>query len=1190
MKISAKSLKLAAASCLGTVVLMSPITAAAAPGTLSDTPMFLTNPVEPNVLLMVDDSGRMDWGTMTSEANGIINVNCPFYYVQPAADNDFFWTLPTEASLLAQGVAAPYGGVWRGWNSDYNKVYYDPTVTYFPWPGENSAGIAYGDVIPTAAPLDPYVFGSATVDLTAVTSYVTSTDYCTAVPAALLTVNNFLPARYQEWTDTDLDKVVDADEPHNLVEISPTTPTYKGSTERRDCATPLTCSYAEEIRNFANWFSYYRKREYVAKGAYGQVIAGAGNSRLGLVTLHNNALVNTAIASMNDDPTSGAKGDLLDSLYELRGSGGTPLRTSLDNGGKYLGCQTNTFFNTCPALPVATGGECQQNFTLMMTDGYYNGTYSGVGNADGNDDTQWDSGAAGPFGDGESDTLADIAMEYYENDLRPGIANNLIPPPGSVDENKAQHMVTYSVAFGVKGSVTSMPANDVDPFAWPAPTSAPGLIDDMAHSAWNSRGEFLSAQNPGQLVSSLRGALRSIQSRIGSSASVAFNTGSLSTNSEVYLALFNSEQWNGDLIAYALNAATGAISSLPKWSAGTKLRDRDLTTRPRTILTYDGSDGIPFQWSNLTAAQKLDLRTDGSGSLDTVASGMARHDHLRGEKGCEFSSAENCYYDDGTNIFNTKSLRERYGRLGDIVHSGPVFVGAPESNWPDVAPFPGTVGDTYTEFREAEASRPGVVYVGGNDGMLHGFSQSNGEEVLGYIPSSLYSDSAADGLHYMTDPAYTHQYGADLRASIADTYVKTTTSGSESWKTILVGGLRGGGRGMFALDVSNPGTFSEAGSAPAGTVMWEFTSADDADFGHSFSRPSIVPMNAGSGTIRWAVIFGNGYNDLGSGEAKLFVLFIERGLDGAWTPGSDYIEISTDVGSTTNRNGLSTPAVIDTDGDGFADRAYAGDLEGNMWAFDLSGSNESQWDVAYKSGTTKKPLFIAPANQQVTSTPVIVRNSEIQTAATNMPNTLVMFGTGQYLVTSDITSTNLQTMYGVWDSGDMELARGDLVEQVITLGANPGGAFGRTLSDNNVDYSSDDGWYIDLPDAGERVVTDPVIRGDLVFFNTMRPDTNPCESGGRGWLMVAKWNNGGRPSEIAFDLTGDHLLDSDDTINGQIAAGVEIVGIPTSPVNLANKRYTSTTQTTGGSTIEVTDILKVGGPKTGRLSWEELTP
>ena len=1187
MKIFKNSLRLATASCIGAVVLLSPLTVLAAPGTLSDAPMFLTNPVEPNVLFMVDDSRSMDWGLMTSESSGIMLLGCEYYYTHPAVDNNEFWVVPTEAGLLAQGIAAPYGGVWRAWNNSYNKLYYDPRVTYTPWRGENGAGLVYGQINPTAAPIDPYVAGGATVDLTVDTSY--NTDFCTG-GLGVVAVNNFFPARYQLWKDSDGDTLVDADDAHALVEIAPTTLAYNGSAARRDCAAAPVCSYGEEIRNFANWFSYYRKREYVAKAAYGRVIAGAGNSRMGLVTLHNNKSVNTAIAPMNIDPRSGTKETLLDSLYEFQASGGTPLRTTLDNGGRYLGCESNSFFSTCPALPKADGGECQQNFTVLMTDGFYNGSFSGLGNADGDNNSKWDSATTGPFGDGQSDTLADIAMKYYEEDLRPGIDNNLIPPPGAIDENKAQHMVTYSVAFGVEGNITSMPGNNVDPFAWPAPLTDPARIDDLRHSAWNSRGEYHSAQNPGQLVSSLRGSLRSIQSRVGSSASVAFNTGSLSTNSEVYLALFNSEQWNGDLIAYSLDPATGDIGSTPKWSAGTRLKNRSLSANNRTILTHDGSDGIPFQWSRLTTDQQLDLRTNGSGSLDNIATGMARHDHIRGAKGCEFSSAENCYYDDGTNVFNTKSLRERNGRLGDIVHSGPVFVGAPESNWPDVSPFPGTAGDTYTEYREAKATRPGVVYVGGNDGMLHGFQQSNGDEVLGYIPSSIYSDATADGLHYMTDPAYAHQYSVDLRASIADVYIKTTTSSAQSWKTVLLGGLRGGGRGMFMLDVTDPGAFSEAGSGPANTVMWEFTSADDADLGHTFSRPSIVPMNGGSNTIRWAAIFGNGYNDLGSGEAKLFVLFLEEGLDGTWTPGSDYIEISTDVGSTTDRNGLSSPAVVDTDGDGYADRAYAGDLKGNMWAFDLSGSNAGQWSVAYNNGTTKKPLFVAPANQQITSTPVIVRNSEIPTVANNSPNTLVIFGTGQYLTTSDITSTNLQSMYGVWDSGDMELGRVDLVEQVITLGASTGGAFGRTLSDNAVDYKNDSGWYIDLPDSGERVVTDPVIRGDLVFFNTMRPDTNPCESGGRGWLMVAKWNNGGRPSEISFDLNGDHLLNSDDNINGQMAAGVEIVGIPTSPVNLANKRYTSTTQTTGGSTIEVTDILKVGGPKSGRLSWEELTP
>jgi len=371
--------------------------------------------------------------------------------------------------------------------------------------------------------------------------------------------------------------------------------------------------------------------------------------------------------------------------------------------------------------------------------------------------------------------------------------------------------------------------------------------------------------------------------------------------------------------------------------------------------------------------------------------------------------------------------------------------------------------------------------------------------------------------------------------------------------------------------------------------MWEFTAADDSDLGYTFSRPSIVPLQGSSGAIRWAAVFGNGYNDEGSGQAKLFIVFLEGGLDGTWSS-SDYVEITTGVGTTSDRNGLSTPAVIDTDGDGLADRAYAGDLEGNLWAFDLSGSNSSNWSVAYKQGNTAKPLFTAPANQQITSTPVIVRNNAIPTSNSNDPNLIVMFGTGQYLTSGDVTTTGMQTMNGIWDSGSHSVTQADLVEQVIGYGSSVDGVFGRTLTDHDVSYGSVDGWFMNLPDSGERVITDPVIRGDLVFFNTMIPDSNPCNFGGSGWLMVAKWSNGGVPGEIAFDLNNDGLLDEKDELGGAPAVGVEVTGIPTAPVNLGRKRYTSTTETTGGSSIDVTEILDTGGPKTGRLAWEELTP
>lgn len=1164
------------------VVGMAP--ALAEPGDIADVPLFLTNPVEPNILFLVDDSGSMDWGLMTEESDGIMSLGCAYYYSQPAADNDYYWTVATPESLALQGVAAPYGGTWRAWNSDYNRLYYNPALTYTPWPGNNSNDALHGNASPSAAPLNAYAAGSGTADLTTRTSY--STDYC-AGGLGSFTVTNFLPARYYIWSDSDGDGEVDADDANKLVEIEPTTLLYTGSAERSDCAAAPNCTYFEEIQNFANWFSYYRKREYVAKAAYGRVIAGASNSRMGLATLHNNGSVNTSIRSMNDDPRTGDKDNLLESLYEMRASGHTPLRSTLDNAGKYLSCRGNNLFGSCPAVSDSEGASCQQNFTIMMTDGYYNGGFGGLGNTDGDNNTPWDSGTAGPFGDNQSNTLADVAMEYYENDIRPGTQNRVSPPPGGIDENTAQHMVTYSVAFGVEGNITAMPADTTSPFAWPTPNNNAALIDDLRHTAWNGRGEYYNAQNPDELITGLRGALQSIQSRLGSAASVAFNTGSLSTNSEVYLALFNSERWSGDLIAYSLNPADGSISSTPKWSAAQRLNTRKITTDPRTILTYDGTDGAPFQWASLTNTQKRDLRTSPSGALDTEASGLARHAFIRGDKNCEFSSPGSCFFTDGSNIFNSKTLRERDGRLGDIVHSGPVFVGAAESNWPDVPPFPSTAGDTYSEYRTATAGRPGVVYVGGNDGMLHGFLQKNGREVFSYVPGSLYSDSAADGLHYLSDPSYAHRYGVDLTAAVADIYAATTQAGGQSWKTILVGGLRAGGRGLFALDVTNPEAISEAGQSPEKTVMWEFTSTDDADFGHSFSRPSIVPLEGPQKSLRWAVVTGNGYNDLGSGEAKLFILFIEEGLDGTWSAG-DYVEISTNVGTTADRNGLSTPAVIDSDGDGIADRAYAGDLRGNMWAFDLSGNNTGNWQVAHKKGKNLVPMFTAPANQAITVTPAVVRNSEVPTSSQNYPNTMVIFGTGRYLTSGDIATTGMQSFYGVWDSGDSQLDRSDLLSQTIDVGLTTAGVVGRTLTDNNINFSTQNGWYMDFPDLGERIVTDAVIRGDLVFFNTMRPDTNPCEAGGSGWLMVAKWINGGRPGEIAFDINRDTLLDDKDSIAGEAAAGVEIVGIPTAPVNLANIRYTSTTQTTGGSTIDATEILKVGGPRTGRLSWEEL--
>lgn len=471
--------------------------------------------------------------------------------------------------------------------------------------------------------------------------------------------------------------------------------------------------------------------------------------------------------------------------------------------------------------------------------------------------------------------------------------------------------------------------------------------------------------------------------------------------------------------------------------------------------------------------------------------------------------------------------------------------------------------------------------------MLHGFDADTGEEVMAYIPHNLFSSSAGKGLHYLTDKAYSHLFYVDQGPTVSDVYIKTTTSGTVEWKTILVGGQEAGGRGLFALDITNPNAFSEDGTVADNTVMWEFTDADDSNLGYTFSKPAIALMNNG----KWAAIVGNGYNDTNTlandgGEAKLFILYLEGGLDGVWTPGTDYLEITTKAGSTTDRNGLGTPAAVDLDGNGTVDRVYAGDLQGNMWAFDLSDTaeNNPNWKVAYSQGTTPKPLFTAKnaagTAQPITTKPSVVRHPTIpnNSSPSNAPNLLVLFGTGQYLVDGDKTNTSTQSFYGVWDKGDKALVRSNLVAQTFLTGF---ASDARVLSDNTVDYSTKYGWYIDLDSAsaatGERVVVNPKVRGDYVFFNTMTPNNAACSFGGSSWLMAAKLTNGGRPSDSVFDYTNNNEVDAGDKLPATVTTTV------------VTTATTITTNTTVGGVTTTTVTSNTTGAAPGTVTTTSTT-
>lgn len=1145
----------------------------AAPGTLPKTPLFLTNSVEPNIFYTIDDSGSMEWESMTSSGTGGYNTlgGVPLrgahqigtYYMFPVAANGQSVNWGASHYPLTALDINDDPQTWVVKNHIGNKLYYNPAITYSPWQGTDSSGVAlYSDAVPTAAQIDPNNAALGTFDLTADVTYRSYLD-------GWIWTTEF-PATYYEWVDTDVDGNLESTDSYTEIEIKPANaPFTNGRT------------YSEEILNFANWFQYYRKRSFVAKSALGVTLNNADSYRMGIDIFNGGHQIDAQTMS-----NATYKENMFSALYGLgihclagKGSiypntcNGTPAKNALSRVGELF---KGTTANPTPIHSSANGGECQQNFNMLVTDGFWNDGVdpSGIGNADKDDSgTQMTDSNGIPY-DGSSYaddyqvTLADVAMHYYEHDL--SALSDEVPTLAGVDEAEHQHLVTYTVGFGIEGGLdsTSDPSLGGANF-WPDPTDGANdevdRVDDLWHAAYNGRGKYLSAQDPVELAKALDEVAQDIADRTATAAAVAVNSTKLTSQSIVYLAQFNSNKWQGSLYAYLIDdLSTGALKATHEWEAAEELNARNLTTNPREMITYDGIGGVPFKWNSsllnsgtvasLSSSMKADLKTNASGGTDSDAIGQARLEYIRGDQSNEGSGY---------------SFRTRPSLLGDIVNSGPVFVGEPSLNWPDFAPFPSATGSRYSDYKNGSAkTRKKILYVGSNDGMLHAFDDNTGEEVFTYLPLSLASSAISSGYHYLTDPNYIHNWYVDLTPTLSD--VNLTTNAGTGWRSILVSGLRGGGRGLFALDVTDPTLFSELNADKI--VMWEFTDSDDSDLGYTYSRPVIALANNG----RWVAIFGNGYNDQGSGEATLFILDIEKGVDG-WIA-SDYTKISTGVGTSSNTNGLASPALVDLDANGTVDRVYAGDLEGNMWAFDLSNSNSSQWDVAYKSGPTPSPLFTTPSGQPITSKPVLAKHPTIpySSSPSNDPNLMVFFGTGQYLVDSDKTTTNTQSFYGVWDRGDKELVPSDLIQQTFN-----GSFTERVLTTNFVDYSTDHGWYFNLPDTGERSVTSSVARTDTVFFNTFVPEDDPCSVGGYGFKFAVDMATGGSPPETVIDINGDGVIDDNDNVGGgsTVVSAVKQDGYLPEPVFIEDLVFTGAT---GNKVKPQPDIPD------GRFSWQEL--
>ncbi|HCU52867.1 MAG TPA: hypothetical protein DIC36_00815 [Gammaproteobacteria bacterium] len=1183
------------------LLLMAPAPSPAAPLDIANTPLFLSGTVQPNIFFLADDSGSMDWNMVTSETDGVMsliggNTTTKYTYIFPQACNQYGATntngriLPSENSL-STAQKSKYG-VWRARFSGYNSLYYNPDVTYLPWTGVDNAGVAFANASPTAARLDPYVSASTlscsgspsnSVNLTAVMIWTADNVPNIGSGTTDISVTNYYPAMYYTWTDSNSNSVVDANDAHTLVEIRSTTPTYTHTLGKRiECgASSTTCTYAQEIQNFANWFTYYRRRILTSKNAIGRVVARS-TARVGFGTLHDNGTVNTQISLMNASTTSGNKKTLMDAIYKNFASSGTPLRTKLDEVGKYYECVSGNIFGNaagtnCPIVSAADGGACQKNFTVMTTDGYYNDsfTFSATpNNRDGDGNTAFDGGA---YADAWSHTLADIAMDYYERDLS-ALPDNV--NPAGADTATHQHMNTFTVAFGVNGTLSANPPNPTSPFAWPDPSlSDANKIDDLRHAAYNGRGKFLSAKNPTELATSMSSALGAIDDLTSSAAAVAVNSHTLTTDTTIYQARFNSKYWSGDLRALPISTS-GVIGSTELWKAADQLNSQNWNSG-RTIITHNGTTGVAFRWASLSASQQNALNDDPTTvAVDSDGLGSNRLNWLRGDATNEGT---------GSNFRERKDAGGSHFMLGDLINSAPVYVGAP-----------GVLPDSlesvaHSTFSTAMATRTRVIYVGSNDGMLHGFDAATGNEVLAYVPSTLYPD-----LSKLTDPAYVHRYYADGSPATGDVF--GTYSGcatSPCWRTVLVSGLAGGGKGIFALDVTNPSTFSEANSNKI--ALWEISGATDNDLGYTFSQPTIAKVKTGTTTYKWVAIFGNGYNSTNE-SAALYVVDMENG--------SLIKKIIADAGGGTSGNGLSTPMVWDENGDFVADYVYAGDLKGNLWKFDLSTGSSTTWKVSYGTAGAPRPLFRAVDSTGV-SQPITERPAVSRHPVTGITGSMVYFGTGSFITNGDRTppANPTFTFYGIWDKGvastSVPVARSDLLPQTISAAS----ATTRTITSTAINWrvsgttacAADGsgeclGWRVDLPLAGEMSVTNPVlltasmVNMPRVIFTTLVPGSSVCSGGGTGWLMELDPINGGLLSAPYVDTNGDGVINGSDSIVSGLELGIGVISEPVVIYDPARGLIDKVFSGSSGAVkaVEQTGLTNPPAPAEGRRSWRQL--
>jgi len=1236
---------------------------------ISQAPIISQSSAAPNLVLTIDDSYSMlleclglscaakniRLGTMpraptvvTSTFSTTPALPDAVYSADPTVDRWAFATITyAYYSALARRARSP----------DVNRLYYDPRRVYRPW--MKADGSYYPNSPPTAAPYDPTgAISNATLDLTRTDAYTGL--FCTGLTAAgncegEIRTETFARAQYHlltpfsnqyDWTR------------YTKVEISGNPGPFIKYPARSDCAGS-SCTQAEELQNFANWFTYYRSILHTAKAALSQSLSaippevrlGYGKLSIGKVGKGRNPSPNiidgeqTGTLMRGVRPFTGTdRNDFyswlfgIDPAFNGGGYGLSSLRGSLIQVGNYY--MRND--NAGPWAEVPGGNSttphvvCRRALHVTITDGAWGsvpGELDGVKTGPGDQskatyslqDVDVDFPYGPPYRDGVPNTLADVAMYYWKTNLRSDIAtgNSLAVPALEAawhDGATYPHMVNYTIAIASGATATagsasgnylnnpaSVPALKAGTLSWPRPTTTAGVLygplEDLWHAAWNSGGMAFNALNPQGLSDAIATIIDAMKQTPGFDAPVLVPS-RLGLSTYTYMASYQTKVWAGDLQAFTFDSSKGDRAKdtygnylTAAWAAAPKILNAfSADASARKVYTINSTptntnnglsfNRINFTYNDLNSQNMIPLLTS-PGGVNRVPVSQANEliNYLRGENTLEYQA-------------NNGSATGRYrnrpmGSLGDIVNSNPVLVRDGEDMSYDFLPSTSSgAGSSYRQFLLDKKKRVGQVFVGANDGMLHAFNANNGDETFAFVPKAVLGS-----LYKLGDLNYLHQYYVDGPIVEADVYGTLLGDSVDKWRNIVVATGGAGANNIFAINVpvkpNGTGSSTTVYAPTKDDVLWEVSSTDPgfSNLGAVIQKPAIGLLRDGS----WAVIVGNGYVNA-NGVAKLYVI---NALTGALIKSIDIPSAS----GNTDPNGLGGVRLV-LDSQRQIVKAYAGDLQGNLWKFDFSSNTPSSWGLAFAGQALYTAKDANGKRQPITATPAY----QVHPKGGNM----VVFGTGKIYETSDAANTDPQSLYGVWDT-ELTESTSSLASNAIgstSTGNNINGSGSLLVqqtvtrvsgtdyyqgSSNNVDYATKRGWYVALPSSppGLRLVYPAQVAIGRIFLQAITPTTstaNVCvPSKGQSLDFVLNPFTGTASlTEPTFDTNGDNKITATDkVINGNVVNVIGKLSTDTDAATFSQK--ISATPISMGAISSATGQINVSGARNYlRRTWRQI--